>query len=964
MNKTKLITLALLALLIPCLSGAKSQYTFRHLTTREGLSSNTVRALIQDHTGLIWMGTSNGLDSFDGREVIHHPIPAQQSTYVNSIIEDQDGLLWIGTDDGVYRYDGAQMSRLGNYPGHPVGCLAMDTDGNLWIGTLGHGIFRYDGTGFTAFMQDGSSIESFYVSRSGRLWVTNMAGSHNLFVYNPATESFVIPAFTYKNCEPARVCVMDQDSSGNLWLGTWDQGLYHLDSGSLTITQVLGPEKGFTHIHSITQETPFVFLIGSDDGLLRVNPLTGESTLYTNDRNNPASLSNKFVYPIVRDHENGLWIGTYYGGVNYVSPSIGQFSTLSLSHLTGADEDFSVSCFCEDPDGGVWMGSDNGGLFRYDPSREEAVRWKYPSLNIHALCRRGEDLWIGSYTNALIRLNLRTGISREYEGSTTSTYSLYNDENGTLWAGTPTSILRYDSAADAFVEERVLGDQTSAILGDGKGTLWFGTDGQGVQVRRPDGSWDVMDTENSALPSNFVNCLMMLPDGLYAGTTRGIATPAGEVILEDVEANYIASDGNQLWITTSSALLRYNPRTRETEQFGANDGVNSTLFLVNAGMMATDGTIYTGASDGFLTFFPGNVQANQVRPTVMITRFYATRAGEKENVFVTQGKDDIRLHWRTETLDLSFAALSYIAPEKVRFRYRLEGRDSEWINLEDQNRITVSQLRPGHYTLHVQACNNSNVWNTDGERLSFTVRPHPLASHLAVILYVLLGGLAAWLLVRHLVRRYDEKSKGRFEKQLDAIVSHVKEEERDDRYQFLSSLTDQLEAPVSGIELQLQKLKGSPYKNELAVIEKNQRMLRSITGNLRQMKAAIHPERAAEGPTTRDEDFLAQLDKLITDNLANPELSVSFLAQEMAVSRSGLFAKAKQLSGETPNNLINQARLNAAANLLSEGKYSVGEICYMTGFSSPSYFSKIFASQFGLTPHEWAKKNTEEAGLL
>ena len=100
---------------------------------------------------------------------------------------------------------------------------------------------------------------------------------------------------------------------------------------------------------------------------------------------------------------------------------------------------------------------------------------------------------------------------------------------------------------------------------------------------------------------------------------------------------------------------------------------------------------------------------------------------------------------------------------------------------------------------------------------------------------------------------------------------------------------------------------------------------------------------------------MARLDSLITENLANPDLSVAFLSQEMAISRSGLFAKVKEYTGETPNNLIAQARLNTAANLLVQGKHSVGEICYMTGFSSPSYFSKVFAAQFGMTPHEWAK---------
>ena len=154
-------------------------------------------------------------------------------------------------------------------------------------------------------------------------------------------------------------------------------------------------------------------------------------------------------------------------------------------------------------------------------------------------------------------------------------------------------------------------------------------------------------------------------------------------------------------------------------------------------------------------------------------------------------------------------------------------------------------------------------------------------------------------------------------------------------------------------------MKAAPSKAGLSVLEKNHRMLKGVAASLQQMKNALRRESDTAPEPTLEEDFLARLDRIIHDNLANPDLSVAFLAKEMAISRSGLFAKVKELCGETPNNLINQARLHAAAALLSEGRHTVGEICYMTGFSSPSYFSKSFAAQFGVTPHEWAGKTQE-----
>ena len=357
-------------------------------------------------------------------------------------------------------------------------------------------------------------------------------------------------------------------------------------------------------------------------------------------------------------------------------------------------------------------------------------------------------------------------------------------------------------------------------------------------------------------------------------------------------------------------------------------------------------------------------------PPVIFTRFHASGAGVSENVFQARGEDHIVLPWRMRDIRISFAALSYSAPDKIQYAYRLEGLSPEWRDLGNQNFLALNQLPSGHYRLQVIACNNGGVWNQEGASLSFAIRPHPLLSNIAITLYILLLGGLFFLLGRWLLRRTEQKSHDRYERALDAAVSLVKEEERDGRAHLISTLADQLEAPLAGIAVQLDKLKDgskSPQavKGGLSVIEKNHRMLRNVALNLQQMRGALalregqEGEAPAENAPDKEEDFLIRLDRIINENIANPELSVAFLAQELAISRSGLFAKAKELSGETPNKLINQARLNAAAKLLTEGKHTIGEICYMSGFSSPSYFSKSFVSQFGVTPHEWARMHKE-----
>lgn len=951
-------------------AGAPS-YQFRHYTTREGLSSNTVRAMIQDRAGMIWIGTSEGLDSFDGREVIAHSIPPGGSRYVNSLMEDSSGTLWVGTDDAVYRYCEDTLTRISGIPEAIINCMAQDRSADVWIGTDRNGLFRWRGPEMVSHYLENRDVANLFVSEDGRLWAAVPSSDEGLLVFNPSTGSFVDPGFHYAGCSPTRICALEQDMEGNLWLGTWNKGLYKLDYGTRTVRCAVPYGKGLNHIHSLKEESPWCFLVGSDDGLLRVNPLTGEQILYSNDRRDESSLSNKFVYPVITDHEGGIWAGTYYGGVNYVSPGIGQFSSRSLSALTQEEETFTAGCFAEDPDGTLWIGSDNGGLFHYNPANSDTERILNPailqSLNIHSLLREGDYLWIGTYSANLLRMDVRTRAIKPYRENLPSVYSLHMSADGGIWAGTTSGICRYSPDEDRFVTVRDMGSTVTAIDSHSDGSIWFASNGEGILCLSADGTWSTVTMEESALPSNHVNCLYATSNGVFAGTQKGfvrLADGEGKAYLESSDIQYMVHDGKDIWLSSPASLMRFTIENGAVEVFGSNDGVTPSQFLPGAGCVLRDGQIFLGGSDGFVSFYPSAVKTNPKAPTVLFTRFTASAPGMVKDIFRTQPRDNIRIPWQMRELYITFSALTYWAPEKVRFSYWLEGLDREWKDNGNWYGVNLSRLPAGHYTLHVRACNNSGVWNMEGGSLSFTIQPHPLRSNMAIAIYVLIFGILVWLGVRQAVRMAERKSRASYEIRLDKAVSQMKEEEKDDRIQFLTSITDQLEAPVASIGLQLDSLKesGSP-KGDLAVLEKNHRMLKNLTTYLKQTRAKLSEGRSQEVAVSQDgraeEDFSARLDHLIHENLSNPDLSVQFLAKEMAISRSGLFAKCKEACDETPNNLINQARLNEAANLLTEGRYTIGEICYMVGFSSPSYFSKSFTAQFGLTPHEWAKRQGE-----
>ena len=974
-----------LILLPSVLSASAPTFLFRHYTTRDGFSANTVRAMIQDHRGLMWFGTSDGLDSYDGREVVRHELDADRSAYVNALFEDSREILWAGTDDAVYYGDGTDFTCL-EETGVAVTSFASDAQGNIWYATREKGIHCYDGEKIRTYC-DGTSFEFVYVDSTGQVWACSISSLESLHVYNPATDTFQVPAVTWKDCQADRICAMVEDPAGHLWMGTWNSGVYRYDPETRIVTCPLSGPVGFNHIHTLTAISPWALLIGSDDGLFWYDPVTGEKELYSNDENDPMSLSNKFVYPVVQDHEGGLWVGTYYGGVDYSPVGAGLFRNRSLSSLTGAFETYTTSCFCEDPDGSLWIGSDNGGLVHVDGvtlsllgawTPEKSPR-PLPSYNIHALERHGNDLWIGTYAGGAIRLDVKTGAMKTFSSrdglDDSSVYSFLHDSQGNFWVGTMAGVNLYDPSTDRFSRQVFTGVIVSDIVELPSGDIWCASTGRGAFVRRAsDGHWDNLTLSGGDIPSDYISCLWQSPDGrLFAGTKKGLVYTRDGRHFEQMDLGkpydvlQVAFDGIWLWLATGKGLMRMPLAGGTPEHFGVSDGIFKDSFLGNAGLTASDGIIYMGTSAGFLSFTPRQIQMNRKVPTVLVTRFIV-RNDQGEEV---ANRPRSRYSWRERNVVLTYAALSYSAPEKNNYAYILEGYDAVWHDAGNVNRTEYNRLSPGRYTFRVRASNNDGVWNEVGDSISFVIRPHPLLSYWAIVLYLLAFSVVLYLLAHYFVHRTEQRTHARYEQRLDEELSLVKEEEFDDRFRLVTTLAEEMEAPLQAMETQIEKIKEDPdiwssVRAELSVIEKNFRRLTSFSGNLLKMRATLAAH-YADGPMPQPEpsivedteDFITRLDRIIAANLANPDLSVAMLASEMAVSRSGLFSKVKEATGDTPNSLIQSERLKAAAKLLSEGKFPVSEVCYMVGFSSPSYFSKTFARMYGKTPHEWMQAHKD-----
>ena len=860
MRKLRIILLFLTVVAIN-IKAQSSSPDFRHITESDGLSSNQVRAIIQDRFGYVWMGTDQGLDRYDGTVFRNYVLgDSFRGSTVLSLHEDGP-VIWIGTDKGLVSYsyatDGTEpfleTTQEGLRISAEVVTLDMDKDNNLWIATLGQGVFRYSQKNNTLeqflFPRCNDELSNVYVDRSNQVWVLTNWGTPILYKLNKAVDEF--EPFVLSNeggpLEKGGLALLE-DSEQRLWMGSWDSGLYEIDRITGHITPHLSPSSGATgvhHIHSLLEHSPGKILISSDDGMMLYDVKTREYQQYRADFNDDLSISSRFVYPLMKDREGGIWAGTYYGGVNYLSPFSGQFSSYPRAGDVMVGK--VVGRFCEDTYHNIWIASDDGGLNSYNRQTGEFRRYM-PHSNIHALCIDGDDLWIGTYSEGVSVMDVKTGktyrsyLPAEGDGTSidgTSSYAIFKDSSSNIWVTTMTGIHLYDRKTDSFKRMKRIGATVIDIDEDASGNLWFSTSGGGV-IRHDvmHSGWKTfMHSYNvcGSLPSDYVNCGLLDSHGrMMFGTDRGLCIYNSETDTFDMldlgqESNMnnikgLVEDQNLFWITTAHGLMRYDP-SGSTQVFTTIDGLRSNQFMPNSIFKASDGRIYVGTANGFNAFDPYQIRANQIIPFVAITAPDTDPVG---------GVPSVELSHRDNNVTIRFASLSFCAPGKNRYAYMLKGFDKDWNEVGNQNWATYTNLPAGSYTFMVKGTNNDGVWNDEPTTMRIVVHPHLLLSTPFMVLYAILVVMIFVFAIVFTVRRSEKK----YISKVDELNTAKEREVFESKIEFFTMIAHEIRTPVSLIIGPLEKVMKKadqlpePVAGDLQIINHNSQRLLYLVNQL------------------------------------------------------------------------------------------------------------------------------------
>ncbi len=850
MPRRPLLILCMLMLMLHQAS-ARDDYRYQNLTMNDGLAANAVRNIVQDKYGYLWFGTDNGLCRYDGVKVVTFHIPDYgRNQYVTSLMAADNG-IYVGTERGVFllSFERGKFEKLPSDIHTTVTSIAKDKEGRLWVSTNGQGVFCGDKQ--YSFKSSGGTISQVFIDSSNQIWTVTNHGSPTIQKFNRLHDRFepvVLDFHTGYNS-----LRMMQTRDGRMWLGSWEHGLLLMHSDG-RLEQMLSPDetKAGIHIHTLYERSDDCICIGCDDGLICLNPQTRE-WYRLSERLQIAQdkLTDRFVYAIIGDTEGGLWVGTFYGGVNYLSPIGQRFDGYTVGEgLTGN----VISRFCEDARGHIWVASDDGGLMCFSPAdrsfipypHRETLRWR----NIHALAIKGDELWIGTYTDGVYVMNTSTGSLRQFTKTNSeaslddiSSYAIFHDSKGQTWVATTKGINLYDPAGNQFERIGKTGAITIDIDEDKDGNLWLCTQGEGLlhldRKTRQLRTYHYDSKDRHSLSDNQVNCAYLDESGkLWVGTFNGLCTynrahdnfTRIDLDIPNQNIQSIVESHGALWLSTDYGVTKYVPG-EGVQHFTLQDGLVGNQFQTNSVLKASDGRIYFGATNGFNAFYPHLIKTNVIPPHVYITSLRIMNHEEHPedgvalNVsgMVNLGYSDARM------ITISFASLSYCSPGKNQYAYMLDGFDKEWNYVGNQPQATYTNLPAGKYIFRVKATNNDGIWSEHEATLLIMIHPPLWWSWWAKLLYLLLLVGIIWYYVHLRLQR----EKRRHQLEMEGLTHKKEQEVRDARLRFFTMIAHEIRTPVSLIIAPLEKMmKRGNTSEEMKVINRNSHRLLELVNQL------------------------------------------------------------------------------------------------------------------------------------
>lgn len=731
------------------------------------LPENSAQAIAQTSDGYLWIGTQEGLSRFDGSRFItwtRHDTHGLASDFIQALAADPDGSLWVGTNSGLTHVVAAagsadpaftMFTTRDGLASNNITSLCVDRQGRVWIGSP-QGLNSFQNGHLRSWTADDGlttpGVNAMTLDSGGTLWVATPKGLSR-FVHG----RFV--TFTSRNGLPGDdIVALAAAPDGSIWLASGYHGLAQIRRGRVFIPSLHLPWPEVTAL--LTDHDGALWIAFDRHGIGRL--YHGKLELYDAARGLP---SDRVSTALFEDREGSLWIGFLDAGLAQLRA--GKFSVFGTPEGLSGNYDGNV---LQAQDGSVWIGADSQGLNHLLPDGRIEV-WNQhnglPNQAVYSLLQtRDGDLWVGYRRGTIARIHRhRISIYHDPAAADYSVNSLFEDRQGTLWVGFEgKGLARFDHGSFHHLS---WSGRVDAIAQSTDGAIWSVWDDNGVQ-RQLNGVTTSFTTANGLHSDHALSIYTDSDGSVWIGTASGglthirgnqlVTWTPSQGMPETSIGSILEDNAGNLWMGGDTGIFHIAKAELEGAPtpgkllhpilYGSADGLRSreTLYgTTPCAWKSKDGRLWFGTIQGVAVIDPAHIPVNDVVPPVWIDSV----TFDSHPLPLTSG---LRVGPGAGNLQASFSAPSFVAPQSVRYRYRLVGYDPDWIDSRHRHAVWYTNLPPGAYTLQVQAENNDGVWNTAGASFSFILRPPLTRTPLAYFCYVMLALLLAWAVVAYRTR--------------------------------------------------------------------------------------------------------------------------------------------------------------------------------------------------------------------
>lgn len=846
-----------------------------HIDSDNGLTQCNVKSITQDKYGFIWLGTKNGLNRYDGHQLVQIKVWDKKAGCGNQNISalfcDKSGTLWVGTDEGLYAYDTADCT-------------------------------------FTRLLskaQDHTSIKGWISNiaedKRGRLWIT--VGDQGLFCYQQGQ----LKHYLHNYAKHEMPCYVIACTDGSIWACSWNSGIFHYDENRDTFLNIrydangrslyglqmntlaqmnnkliISIQNGRLMEYDMRQNTlDFIdrvdlkstivrnaavygheIWIGTHNGLYIYDTKTEKVThIQHNHMQMPRSLlSDNIIYCTYCDQEGGVWLGTMFGGADCLRQESKAFKHLYKDDFGNMLSGYRIRDIIEH-NGGIYVGTEDNGISRIDMTTGRITNHSCPFIPLSFFTIKGNLgtslfkkglLWPeGHNDNNLYRLLSNAGME-----STGSIYSAVEDNAGNIWFGTDNGVIMVNlTTQKAENIQKMRNNWIYDIAIDRSGNIWFASMGHGVWKREAKSSRYIHYTHNdkdaTSLSSNSVSGITIDHTGTpWFSTDRGgicrynqkannfSRYSKEEGLPDDIAYKIVEDNDGYLWFGTNRGLVRLNPVDNTIKTFTTRDGLPTNQFNYCGAILATDGNIYMATLNGLLTFAPrftSQGTINDIFFTDVKIDGKSVTPGEKnsplkENILLA---NHITLHHDQTHITFNLSTMQYSSVRGSNYEYRLYPIDNEWHSTGNSSEISYASLAPGTYKLQIRVLSSADKREYIEKELTIEVLPVWWRSNTAYAIYT----LVIIVLTLLTFKRAQVKQRRKFEEQQKLYKIEKEKELYKNKVEFFTEVAHEIRTPLTLINGPLEIINETTIddprlKKNLNVIGQNTRRLLSLASQL------------------------------------------------------------------------------------------------------------------------------------